>query len=100
LASKGAKTYDACPYCLTEIVLEEDTSAIMKEEQKLEVKEMKIKEPSVRHMEKKPVSASSKVEGCTHYFGYLSERTSKEKIPEECITCENIVQCMLKKVTG
>lgn len=81
-------------------MLEEETSAIIKEEQKPEAKEMKIKEPSVRHMEEKPVLAPSKVEGCTHYFGYLSERSSKEKIPEECITCGNIVQCMLKKVTG
>jgi hypothetical protein len=30
----------------------------------------------------------------------LSKRSSKEKIPEECMMCENIVQCMLKNVTG
>jgi len=30
----------------------------------------------------------------------LSERSRKEKIPDECMICEEIVQCMLKKVTG
>ena len=35
---------------------------------------------------------------CTHHFGYLSERSSKEKIPEECMACPEIVNCMLKAV--
>jgi len=33
---------------------------------------------------------------CTHHFGYLSERSSKEKIPDECMACAEIVNCMLK----
>jgi hypothetical protein len=44
--------------------------------------------------------STPEVHGCTHNFGYLSQRSSKEKIPEECMVCENIVQCMLKKVTS
>jgi hypothetical protein len=36
---------------------------------------------------------------CKHFFGYLSKRSSKEGVPEECIVCEKIVQCMLKTVT-
>jgi hypothetical protein len=79
---------------------EEKPSTLMDEEQEPESKEMEIEEPTVRHTEPKPVSTSPKVEGCKHHFGYLSQRSSKEKIPEECITCENIVQCMLKNVTG
>jgi hypothetical protein len=35
---------------------------------------------------------------CTHHFGFLSERSSKEKIPEECMACAEIVNCMLKAV--
>ncbi|MCW4031579.1 MAG: hypothetical protein NWE80_04360 [Candidatus Bathyarchaeota archaeon] len=35
---------------------------------------------------------------CLHYLGYLSEKESKEKIPEQCITCKDIVTCMLKKM--
>ena len=35
---------------------------------------------------------------CLHYLGYLSEKESKEKIPDQCITCKDIVTCMLKKM--
>ena len=80
-------------------MLEEETSVNIKE-QKPEVTEIKLKAPSVRDAEEKPAQAHSKVQGCAHYFGYLSKRSTKEKIPEECMICENIVQCMLKNVTG
>ncbi|MEM2971570.1 MAG: hypothetical protein QW270_04010 [Candidatus Bathyarchaeia archaeon] len=41
-----------------------------------------------------------KVGRCTHFFGYLSKRSAKDKIPEECLTCGKIVECMLQGVTG
>ena len=50
--------------------------------------------------EEKPAQTHTKPEKCVHQFGYLSKRSSKEKIPEECMMCENIVQCMLMNVTG
>jgi hypothetical protein len=34
---------------------------------------------------------------CKNHFGYLSERSLKEQIPDECLTCKDIVHCMLKK---
>ena len=33
---------------------------------------------------------------CKKHFGYLSERAVKEKIPDECLTCREIVHCMLR----
>lgn len=99
LGSEKAGSYYACPYCLAEITVEKGSS-IIEEKQKLEVKEIKSKRARVHPAEKKPVQSAPKVKGCAHYFGYLSKRSSKEKIPEECIICENIVQCMLKNVTG
>ena len=35
---------------------------------------------------------------CRHYLGYLSEKERKGQIPEECIICKNIVECMLQKM--
>jgi hypothetical protein len=35
---------------------------------------------------------------CPHYLGYLSEKPSKEQIPDECMICKDIVTCMLKKM--
>jgi hypothetical protein len=36
---------------------------------------------------------------CSLHFGYLSERSKNENIPDECVVCENIVKCMLKKMS-
>jgi hypothetical protein len=96
LCSKDAEVYNACPFCLTEIT--EDSTTI-EEENDLEIKKTEIEEASV-HSKAKMLTESSKAQKCTHHFGYLSQRSSKEKIPEECMMCENIVQCMLKNVTG
>jgi len=99
LASKNAEPYDACPYCLTEISLEEENSVVMEEGQKSEAKEIEIEEPSrLSYSGEKPTP--SKSQGCAHYFGYLSERSAKGHIPDECMICESIVQCMLKNVTS
>ena len=34
---------------------------------------------------------------CKKHFGYLSERGVNVPIPDDCLTCKDIVQCMLKK---
>ena len=99
LASKEVEPYNACPYCLTEIVIEEKASAEVENEPEPETKEIKINEPNIATIEEKSTQAP-KANKCAHHFGYLSQRSSKEKIPEECMTCENIVQCMLKNVTS
>jgi hypothetical protein len=98
-SSRGAKPYDACPYCLTEIPVA-TISATTEEEQKQEIELPKIKKETSPLTEEKPDHTSPKVQGCAHHLGYLSKRSPKEKIPESCMMCEKIVQCMLKGVTG
>jgi hypothetical protein len=97
LGSKNSEKYDACPYCLTEITVEEDTKTLGVQKEK---EEIKIEQTEIRKIEKQTTQKLQKTEGCLHYMGYLSQRSTKEKIPEECIVCQNIVQCMLKNVTG
>jgi hypothetical protein len=43
------------------------------------------------------VDTNGKSRLCLNHFGYLSERKTKEQIPDECLTCKDILQCMLKK---
>jgi hypothetical protein len=98
LRSKNAEVYNACPFCLTEITVEDSTTTEEKENR--EIKKTKSEQASV-YSEKKTIAESPpKAQKCMHQFGYLSKRSTKEKIPEECMMCENIVQCMLKNVTG
>jgi hypothetical protein len=81
-------------------VIEEKESTEMGNEPKLEMKGIKIKESIGVSTKEKSTQTHPKAQGCTHEFGYLSKRSSKEKIPEECMMCESIVQCMLRNVTS
>lgn len=81
--------YDACPFCFTEISIEEDVQVPVDEAKETVVKE---KTPAKGHVETR-----EKPSGCSYYLGYLSERPSKDKIPDECLICKDIVECMLKK---
>jgi len=84
---------------LTEITLEK-SSTTFEEKKNLKRKKTGSEKATFDFKEKTLAESSAKVRGCVRHFGYLSKRSKKEKIPEECIICENIVQCMLKNVTG
>jgi predicted flap endonuclease-1-like 5' DNA nuclease len=34
---------------------------------------------------------------CQHRFGYLNDRTKGEPIPNECVNCEKVLECMLNQ---
>ena len=108
--------YDACPYCLTEITVEEEPAINCEEPETMEPKPLEAEtfepetfeaeealvetEPEVEETEpleeKTPVSEAPSE--CAHYLGYLSEKSSKDQIPDECMMCKDIVTCMLKKM--
>lgn len=91
---ENPEPYLACPYCLTEITTQENPSAA---EAKLGLDAGTLKTARDRVEEEKAALQPAKTL-CTHHFGYLSERSSKEKIPEECMACAEIVNCMLKAI--
>jgi len=99
LSSKDSPSYQACPFCLTRLV--EKVAEV--EEKPREKKGTKTKEAVPQHpkvvpaqLEQQPYAGEPK---CPYHFGYLSHRSRKETIPEECMTCEKIVECMLKRIT-
>jgi hypothetical protein len=93
------KPYDACPYCLTEIKLEEESTVPHSEPETFEPEETETEIEEPKRLEEK-IETSEKPSDCLHYVGYLSERSSKEQIPDECMMCKDIVACMLKKMKG
>lgn len=95
-ASKKGHSYDACPYCLTEITIDAN-SPIDEEGSKPVMKTVEIGGPGVPRMQEKRVQPTMSA-ACTHQLGYLSKRAPKEMIPEECMMCSSIVQCMLKNI--
>lgn len=73
------------------------TAQEVSEEEKEETSEM----IRTQRTEEEPVSHSEPAEeetptGCPHYFGYLSRRPQNASIPEECLTCREMIKCMLK----
>ncbi len=57
--------------------------------------EIQVEETAVVEEQfEEPITSSE----CPHHLGYLSERSSKGQIPDECIMCKDIVACMLKKM--
>jgi hypothetical protein len=80
------KPYASCPYCLTEIPEIETIEITTFKEMNAE----KTKDNSNK-MKENPSD-------CQFHLGYLSEREQKMQIPEDCIICKDIINCMLKKM--
>ena len=49
-------------------------------------------------IKEKPTKSKEKPTGCQYHLGYLSDREKNHQIPDECIICQDIVECMLKKM--
>jgi hypothetical protein len=88
-----SEPYSACPFCLTKI-------KIVEEPRKAEEKPEEIEQPKISQAEteEKLSKNGTKPSDCHYHPGYLSERSSKEQIPDECLVCKDIVDCMLKKM--
>jgi len=110
LSTTPAEQYYACPHCF--IKLDEDAENITEEsplsppvhpslEKILDVisaqpqnekEEKKKEDPPVKPPEKKEKGPSE----CPHHLGYLANRPKDAPIPQECLVCPKIVDCMLK----
>ena len=82
----SAEPYAACPYCLTKIT-----------ESQVEINELETQNES-RPSKEKSSKSKEKPLTCHYHLGYLSEREGKEQIPDECIVCKFLLECMLQKM--
>ncbi len=80
-SSGHVQTYQACPHCMTKLraanpVRSENIEAAM---------------PS----KAPPAQMAPGLEGkCGHFFGYLNKRAKGTPVPERCLTCEKMVECL------
>ncbi|MGB9714609.1 MAG: hypothetical protein ACPLZC_06525 [Candidatus Bathyarchaeales archaeon] len=80
----SAQRYFACPRCLTKLDLVEESRTEEKREEKSSIKEkVKPKETSKLDDAK-----------CNHFLGYLRRRPKDTPIPDECLTCEKMIECL------
>jgi len=80
----SSRTYYACPRCLTKVG---DVKPAKREEGREEEK------ASTVVVRKSGKSDSDETE-CEHFFGYLRKRPKNTPIPDECLTCSKMVECL------
>jgi DNA-directed RNA polymerase subunit RPC12/RpoP len=86
ISSAGqVQSYYACPRCLTEVSEPREQRSEKSEESPVSLKGLK--------------EVSAKLEenvSCQHFFGYLKKRPKDSSIPEDCLTCEKMIECMVR----
>lgn len=87
------QTYEACPFCFRKVDKEE-TLKEFKEIAPLKPLSLESKK-SAPHEEDQKETESSDVAGCPHHLGYLKKRPKNAPIPDSCLTCRQMVQCVL-----
>jgi DNA-directed RNA polymerase subunit RPC12/RpoP len=84
-SSRGSiQTYYACPRCLTEVADNRKQRSGRSVETPIPLRETR--------------GSSEKLErsvDCQHFFGYLKKRPKDTSIPEDCLTCEKMIECMV-----
>jgi hypothetical protein len=86
LQRSSKEHYTACPYCLTEITIETEN-----------INPPEKTTTNTAFVEEVPRQNKDKLSNCTHYFGYMSIEENKKQMPEECMLCSEIIECMVKK---
>jgi len=88
LSSNPVETYPACPYCMSKIEIKEDKPKPVKHVFKsLEIDAMQQNEKKIE------VADVGEVK-CSHSFGYLKTRPKGSPIPDECLVCQKMIQCI------
>ena len=78
----SVQTYPACPHCMTRI---RGIKVLREEDRKPEVLRKGSSELGAQ-----PVSNLT----CGHFFGYLNKRQKGAPIPEPCLVCTKMVECL------
>ena len=79
--------YYACPKCLSKVA----SLAHQKDFEVDEAEQEAVDEPLMANVAAEAVEGPS---GCMHELGYLKRRAKSEPIPEECLTCSKMIDCM------
>jgi DNA-directed RNA polymerase subunit RPC12/RpoP len=79
-----AEEYYACPKCLSKVR--------SVERQKQAKVDNIVQEDNSLGIDVEDTVA--KEAGCTYHLGYLKKRPKKTPIPEECLTCSKMIECM------
>ena len=93
-----SETYYACPYCFSKMNESEHNCT---HELKLmkggsyEIATADSSKKSARSSGLKEPSREAPIADCPHHVGYLKTRSKDQAVPDNCLTCPKILQCMV-----
>lgn len=80
----SSRTYYACPRCLTKV---------WDIKHQKDDRNMEEKKASTIIVHKAKESESNETE-CGHFLGYLKKRPKNTPIPDDCLTCNKMIECL------
>ena len=46
---------------------------------------------------KNKIIVEEKKTGCQYWFGYLNQKSKSDPMPQSCVECEQVLECMLNR---
>lgn len=91
---KPMQTYRACPFCFTKVE-EPDEPKLPRKTSVLKLKEPLPIEDSRDISSDTQADESPQDVECAHHFGYLKKRPKNTAIPDDCLTCPQMIKCIM-----
>lgn len=90
-----SETYYACPYCFSKMDESEPDVPHELRSVKSASYEMAADDGLKKNAKGKENEKENAVTSCPHHVGYLKKRSRDEAVPDSCLTCPKILQCMV-----
>ena len=84
-SSQGSQQYYACPRCMIKVGDVETEKPEEKREKRTHSNDLET-----------PRTMSKGGSDCGHFLGYLAKRFKDAPIPEECLTCNKMIECTIR----
>ncbi|MEM3769622.1 MAG: hypothetical protein QXG76_00365 [Candidatus Bathyarchaeia archaeon] len=84
VSGSSSRTYYACPRCLTKVG---DVKPARHDRSEEEGKASTV-------VVRKKGESESEGAKCEHFLGYLKKRPKNTPIPDECLTCSRMIECL------
>jgi len=79
-----SRTYYACPRCLTKVGEIESAKHDKSDEE----------DKGSTAIARKKMESDSEETRCEHFLGYLRKRPKNTPIPDDCLTCSRMIECL------
>jgi len=90
LSADPMQTYEACPFCFAKL----NETLIDKGQKELTDAAVRNLKPTPKSNQERDQKNDDNID-CPQYFGYLKKRPKNAPIPDSCLTCEKMIQCIL-----